>query len=125
MADANTTPNTDDKAPAQGAAHLTQDTFQSTLDEAGDKPVFVDFYAEWCGPCKMAAPIIEELVGEYADKAVIAKVDVDEQRELAQKYSVLSIPTVVILKNGEEVGRTVGFAGKQGYTQLIDKALEA
>lgn len=112
-------------ANAQGAAHLTNDTFQSTLDGAGDKPVFVDFYAEWCGPCKMAAPIIEGLADEYKDKAIITKVDVDENRELAQKFNVLSIPTVVVFKNGQEVERTVGFAGKQGYTKVIDSAIEA
>jgi thioredoxin 1 len=121
MADATTTLN----VAANKAAHLTADTFKTTLAEAGDKVVFVDFYAEWCGPCKMAAPIIEGLVEEYKDTAVIAKVDVEEERELAQQYGVLSIPTVIVLKNGAEVGRTVGFAGKQGYTQVLDKALAA
>lgn len=108
------------------AIHLTQDDFQKTLDEAGDKPVFVDFYAEWCGPCKLAAPIIEGLSDEYADKAVIAKVDVDENRDLAQKYQVMSIPTVLVFKGGQPVGQPViGFRGKEGYVNALEEAMNA
>lgn len=108
------------------AIHLSTDDFQKTLDEAGDKPVFVDFYAEWCGPCKMAAPIIEELSEEYKDKAVIAKLDVDDSRELAQKYQVLSIPTVIVFKGGQPVGEPViGFRGREGYVNAIEAALQA
>lgn len=106
--------------------HLTNDDFQKTLDEAGEKPVFVDFYAEWCGPCKMAAPIIEDLSEVYKDKAILAKVDVDDNRELAQKYQVLSIPTVVVFKNGQPVGEPViGFRGREGYVNAIEAALAA
>lgn len=112
-------------ADDQKALHLTQDNFQSTLDEAGEKPVFIDFYADWCGPCQMAAPIVEELVDDYADKAVITKVNVDEHPELSQQYQVVSIPTVVIIKNGEAVERMTGFAGKDGYTKMLDKVLGA
>ncbi len=108
----------------KSAAHLTQEDFETTLKAAGSKPVLVDFYAEWCGPCKMAAPIIEELVEEYADKAVIAKVDVDAQNPLAGKYGVMSIPTVIVFVNGEEVDRKIGFAGKQGYVQMLTDAME-
>lgn len=108
----------------QKAVHLTKDDFKKTLEEAGDKPVFVDFYAEWCGPCKMAAPIVEELAGEYQDKAVIAKVDVDAEGDLAREYSVMSIPTVIVFKNGEPVGSPlIGFAGKDGYVNAIEAAL--
>jgi thioredoxin 1 len=108
------------------AIHLTNDDFQKTLDEAGDKPVFVDFYAEWCGPCKLAAPIIEDLSDEYADKAVIAKVDVDENRELAQQFQVMSIPTVLVFKNGQPVGQPViGFRGKEGYVNALEEAMNA
>lgn len=107
----------------QGAAHLNQDTFAKTLADAGDQPVMVDFYAEWCGPCKMAAPVIEELATEYVGKAVIAKVDVDAENKLAQDHRVMSIPTVIVFKNGEEVERMTGFAGKDGYVKMITKAL--
>ena len=107
----------------KGALHLTQASFASTLEEAGDKPVLVDFFAEWCGPCKMAAPIIDGLADEYAGKAVIAKVDVDANRDLAAKYGVMSIPTVMVFKKGEEVAKQVGFAGKEGYEKMITEAL--
>lgn len=102
--------------------HLSSDDFDQVLQSAGDKPVMVDFYAEWCGPCRMAAPVIEELAGEYVDKAVVAKVDVDAQSDLAQRYGVMSIPTVIVFKDGEEVDRKIGFAGKEGYTSMIDNA---
>ena len=104
---------------------ISQTNFQQeVLNKKG--LVFVDFYAEWCGPCKMAAPIIEGLSDEYADKAVIAKVDVDENRELAQKYQVLSIPTVLVFKNGQPVGQPViGFRGKEGYVNALDAAMKA
>jgi len=113
----------DDKAQA-GSLHLTQSNFDSTVKGAGDKPVLVDFFAEWCGPCKMAAPIIEELAGEYSGKAVIAKVDVDAENNLAAMHGVMSIPTVIVFVNGEEIERRVGFAGKQGYVSMIDGAMK-
>ncbi len=106
-----------------GALHLDSSSFDTTLTEAGDKPVLVDFYADWCGPCKMAAPIIEEMVGEYEGKAIIAKVDVDANNDLAGKFGVMSIPTVIVFKNGKEVKRQSGFAGKQGFVALLDAAM--
>ena len=114
----------DDKAQ-KGALHLTKGTFDDTVKGAGSQPVMVDFFAEWCGPCKMAAPVIEELAGEYDGKAVIAKVNVDEENELAAAHGVMSIPTVIVFVNGEEVDRKIGFAGKEGYTKMIDGAMSA
>ncbi len=120
MADA---AQTDDAQAKKGALHLTQDNFDKTLEEAGDMPVFVDFFAVWCGPCQMAAPIVEQMAEEYDGKAIIAKVDVDQERELAQKFQVMSIPTFIVFKNGEVVDKMTGFAGKAGFDQLIAKAM--
>ncbi len=84
-------------------------------------PVLVDFYAVWCGPCKMAAPILDELAEEYKGKLAIVKVNVDEEQELAKQYQVMSIPTVVAMKEGREVERKMGFGGKAGYEEMIKK----
>ncbi len=103
-----------------GAVHLNETSFDQTLKDAGDKPVLVDFFAEWCGPCRMAAPIIDALADEYQGKAVIAKVNVDENHGLSGKYNVMSIPTVILFKNGQEVGRQTGFAGRDGYVKMLE-----
>ena len=84
-------------------------------------PVLVDFYADWCGPCKMAAPILEELSELYKEKLLIVKINVDQNQVSAQQYDVMSIPTVLMIKEGKEVGRQIGFSGKQGYEELIKK----
>lgn len=86
-------------------------------------PVLVDFYAEWCGPCKMAEPVLEELAEAYKGKVIIAKLNVDENQELSSKYDVMSIPTTIIFKGGGEFGRQTGFSGKFAFEELIKKAL--
>lgn len=98
------------------AVHLTKADFDAKINTG---LALVDFWAEWCGPCKMAAPVIDGLSDEYAGRVLIGKVDVDAQPELAQKFGVMSIPTVILFKDGVEVGRQVGFAGKQGYLDLL------
>lgn len=114
-------------AKTQGITHLDEAAFRQAI-KSGKKPVFVDFYADWCGPCIAAAPIIEKLAGEYQDKMLIAKLNVDENPGLAQQFGVMSIPTVLIFQPGDEnkiIGKQVGFPGEAGYRQLIDQALES
>jgi thioredoxin 1 len=101
---------------------FSDDNFEASVLKS-DKPVMVDFYADWCGPCKMAAPIIDELAEEYAETAVIGKLNVDESNQVAMDYGVMSIPTVILFKEGKEVDRKVGFAGKAGYEDLLKKHL--
>jgi len=117
MTDTQTTSN------SVGAAHLTEADFDATLQNKDGKPVFVDFYADWCGPCKAAAPIVEKLAGEYADRVIVAKLNVDENNAVSSKYGVMSIPTVLVFKDGQEIDRKVGFPGESGYRQMLDKAI--
>jgi thioredoxin 1 len=86
-------------------------------------PVMVDFYADWCGPCKLAAPVIDKLAETYQGKLVIAKVNVDANQGSSGKYGVMSIPTVIFFKDGKEVERMSGFGGEEGYLRLIKKVL--
>lgn len=104
---------------AMASVHLTKTDFDEKI-KAG--VAIVDFWAEWCGPCRAAGPIIEELAEEYAGKLTVAKLDVDAEGEIAQRYGVMSIPTVILFKDGQEVSRQVGFGGKQAYLDLIAKA---
>ncbi|MBX2876910.1 MAG: thioredoxin [Saprospiraceae bacterium] len=83
----------------------------------------VDFWAEWCGPCRMIGPIIEELASDYEEKAVIGKVNVDDNPEISMKFGIRSIPTILILKDGEVVDKQVGVTTKNKLAEKIDKAL--
>jgi len=100
---------------------FTDDNFDELVIKS-DKPVMVDFWAPWCGPCQMAGPVIDELANELVGKIVIGKLNVDDNRAIAGKYGVMSIPTVILIKNGEEIGRKVGFAGKPMYEELLKEA---
>ena len=104
------------------ALEITDANFEETVLNSS-KPVMVDFWASWCGPCRMVGPIIDEISTEYADKAVVGKVDVDANQEFAAKYGVRNIPTVLVFQNGEVVGRQVGVAPKASYTDAIDALL--
>jgi thioredoxin 1 len=104
------------------ALEVTDATFSEVVLKS-DKPVLVDFWAAWCGPCRMLAPIVEELNSEYDGKAVIAKVDVDSNQEFAAKYGVRNIPTVLIFKGGDVVDKQVGVAPKLVYTEKLEALL--
>ena len=104
------------------ALEITDANFKETVLNS-DKPVMVDFWAAWCGPCRMVGPIIDELSKEYDGKAVVGKVDVDANQEFAAKYGVRNIPTVLVFKDGEVVGRQVGVAAKNVYAEALDQLL--
>ena len=104
------------------ALQITDASFEQAVLKS-DKPVLVDFGAEWCGPCRTLGPIIEELATEYEGRAVVGKVDVDNNQEFTAKYGVRNIPTVLMFKDGEVVGRQVGVASKKTYTDSLDSLL--
>ena len=101
---------------------LTDSNFRQAMSES-DKPVLVDFWAEWCAPCRMMAPVIHQLAAEYAGRAYIAKLDVDHNPGTAAQYRVMSIPNFIVFRGGQPVGQTVGAVGKPGLVQLIQRGL--
>jgi thioredoxin 1 len=107
---------------ANGIITLTTSSFDETV-RASDVPVVVDFWAEWCGPCKMIAPILEELAAEHAGKIVVAKLNVDDNPELAMRYNVMSIPTLMVFENGDVARRIVGAKPKHALLQELSEFL--
>jgi len=103
------------------AVEITDANFEEIINT--DQPVLVDFWAEWCGPCKMIGPVVEELAGDYAGKAVIAKLNVDENPVVSAKFGIRSIPTLLVLKRGEIVDKQVGVVPKSVLAQKIDAQL--
>lgn len=97
---------------------ITDGNFEQEVIESG-LPVLIDFWAVWCGPCRMVAPIVQEIATEYADKVKVGKLDVDNNPETAMKYGIRSIPTLLIFKGGEVVDRIVGAVPKQAITQKL------
>ena len=102
------------------ALKLTQDNFEQEVLQA-DTPVLVDFWAPWCGPCRMVSPIVEEIAEEVAGQAKVGKVNVDEEPELAARYGVMSIPTLIVVKDGKVVSSTVGAQPKQAILSMLEK----
>ncbi len=104
------------------AIELTDKNFEENVLKS-DKPVLVDFWAEWCGPCRMVGPVVEELATEYDGKAVVGKVDVDNNPEVATKFGIRNIPTILFFKDGEVVDKQVGAAPKTTLASKIDNLL--
>lgn len=97
---------------------ITMDNFKEVVLDS-DKPVLVDFWATWCQPCQMLGPVIREIADEYEDKIVVGKVDIDSQQDLAEKYGIQSIPCVLLFKNGEVAGRSVGYKPKSEIIKMF------
>lgn len=104
------------------ALEITDAGFDDLLKS--EKPLVIDFWAEWCGPCRMVGPIVEELATEYADKVIIGKVDVDNNDEITSKYGIRNIPTILFIKNGEVVDKQVGAAQKAALVDKIENLLK-
>ena len=104
------------------AIELTDATFESLVLKS-DKPVLVDFWAVWCGPCRMVGPIVQEIGEEYGDKVVVGKLDVDHNPETARKFGIRNIPTLLFFKNGEVVDKQVGAVPKQKLVEKLDGLL--
>ena len=104
------------------ALEITESNFEELVMKS-DKPVLVDFWAEWCGPCRMVGPVVDELATEYDGKAVVGKLNVDTQGAVAQQFGVRNIPTVLVFDKGELVNRQVGVSPKNIYTESLDNLL--
>ena len=104
------------------ALEITDDNFDSVVLKS-DKPVIVDFWAVWCGPCRIVGPIVQEIGDEYSDKAVVGKLDVDNNPEAAKTYGIRNIPTILFFKNGEVVDKQVGAVPKQVLAQKLEAIL--
>ena len=107
---------------SEAIKHITDSSFEADVVQAG-KPVLVDFWAEWCGPCKMIAPILEEVAKESGDKIQIAKINVDENQEIPAKFGIRGIPTLILFKNGEIAAQKVGALAKSQLTAFLDSNL--
>lgn len=104
--------------------HVTKKTWDAEVLRS-NLPVFVDFWAEWCGPCRMVGPAVEQIGKIMAGKVKVAKLNVDENQEIAMKYGVQSIPLLIVFKGGKEVARTIGAASKETYMKFIENSLKA
>jgi thioredoxin 1 len=107
---------------SENIVHVTDSSFEEEVLKS-DMPVIVDYWAEWCGPCKAIANVLEEIAGEYQGKLVVAKIDVDDNQQTPQKYVVRGIPTLMIFKDGDVIGTKVGQLSKSQLTAFIDSTI--
>jgi thioredoxin 1 len=110
------------ESKSEGISHVTTKTWNSEV-LGSDIPVFVDFWAEWCGPCRMVGPAVEQIGRMMTGKIKVAKLNVDENQEIAAKYGIRSIPALILFKGGKEVARTIGAAPKETYLKFIENSL--
>ena len=108
---------------AHKAIEITDANFEEIINS--DKPVLVDFWAEWCGPCRMVGPVVEELAGEYEGKVIVGKVDVDANPQTSMKFGIRSIPTLLVFKNGQIVDKQVGAVPKHVLAQKLEAQVAA
>ncbi|RLJ17903.1 thiol reductase thioredoxin [bacterium endosymbiont of Escarpia laminata] len=102
--------------------HVTDDSFESDVLQAG-KPVLIDYWAEWCGPCKMIAPVLDEIAGEYSDRLIVAKLNIDDNPNTPPRYGIRGIPTLMLFKDGQVEATKVGAVSKSQLTAFIDSNL--
>lgn len=112
------------ESKTESITHVSTKTWDAEVLRS-NLPVFVDFWAEWCGPCRMVGPAVEQIGKIMAGKVKVAKLNVDENQEIAMKYGVQSIPSLILFKGGQEVARTIGAAPKETYIKFIEKSLNA
>lgn len=110
------------QSKSKNMIHVTTSSWDADILNS-DLPVFVDFWAEWCGPCRMVGPAVEQLSQSMEGKLKVAKLNVDENQEIAMKYGIQSIPSLLLFKDGKEIARTVGAAPKEAYQRFIEQSL--
>ncbi len=106
----------------ENVLHVTSGNWDSEVLKS-EKPVFVDFWAEWCGPCRMVGPVVEQIAQTHSDKIKVVKLNVDENQDIAMKYGIQSIPSLMVFNKGKEINRTVGAAPKETYLKFISDSL--
>ena len=106
----------------ENVLHVTSGNWESEVLKS-EKPVFVDFWAEWCGPCRMVGPVVEQIAQTHSDKIKVVKLNVDENQDIAMKYGIQSIPSLMVFNKGKEINRTVGAAPKETYLKFINDSL--